>query len=161
MGSGWWRSVTMAFDFPQAPTNGQVYTPSPEVKYTFDGISWIGEFVLQPALVGGPIGGVIALERSLNNGLEHDTRGVITAPRATHEHAGTIVEPEQPSIAHSRFRDPVTGINKWVPAASGIITSATAPNDPLPDTLWFNTTNGITYVFYADNTSGEGCWVQL
>ena len=124
------------FDFPAAPIVGDKYTEN-GITFEWTGKVWnkitadlefglgleITGFVvdLQPALVGGEIGGVIATARTPRQGLAFDTRGYITAPLATHEHAGTITEPDLAGVSHSRLRDPTTGHASWVPNPDGLL----------------------------------------
>jgi hypothetical protein len=42
--------------------------------------------------------------------------------------------------------------------ASRFVTSATTPAEPSNGDGWFNTTNGKTYIFYYDGTSGQ--WIE-
>lgn len=50
-----------------------------------------------------------------------------------------------------------------IPAGGGgggtIITSDTAPTSPAPDTLWFDTSNGLLYVYFDDGDSSQ--WVEV
>lgn len=50
-----------------------------------------------------------------------------------------------------------------IPAGGGgggtIITSDTAPSSPAPDTLWFDTSTGLLYVYFDDGDSSQ--WVEV
>lgn len=52
-----------------------------------------------------------------------------------------------------------------VDVASGIEVGPTNPSDPKEGFLWYNTVDGILYVWYVDETQnaalGEGQWVDI
>jgi hypothetical protein len=52
---------------------------------------------------------------------------------------------------------------RWVelPSATGIISEPLPPANPAPDTMWFNTETGKTYIYYTDSPSGAAVWVQI
>ena len=43
--------------------------------------------------------------------------------------------------------------------ASAVVTSATAPSSPVAGNLWYNTTDGSTYVYFNDGDTSQ--WVEL
>ena len=61
--------------------------------------------------------------------------------------------------------DPFDG--QWVDVRPGfgegqdITFDDTPPADPEPGDLWYNTNNGITYIWYLDKTTGNGQWVDV
>ena len=52
-----------------------------------------------------------------------------------------------------------------VDVASGITTGVTPPDSPQDGFLWYNTVDGILYVWYVDESQnaslGEGQWVDI
>ena len=79
------------------------------------------------------IGGVRALPRSLTQGLEIDTQGFISAPLATHQHAGSIVDTLPDDKTYVRKTN-TQGASSWVEANAsvdvgiGLEFNATDPN---------------------------------
>jgi hypothetical protein len=137
----------------------------------------------------GEIGGVKVPARGPGQGLDLDTQGFLTAPPATHEHLGGILEPPKDGKAYARSTDTTTGIADWtevagsktagntvaeigvvyVPARSlstgldidkdGCLRAPPATHEHLGGIIE-PTKDGKLYVRSTDATTGIGNWIE-
>lgn len=158
----------MALDFPNNPSQGQSFTASNGVNYTWDGVAWraaAGSTVAVPTtwdnVTGKPttfppsthsqemstvigLGDTLAGKRDMNAELEST---LLRAPPATP--AGYYLR----SKADLSF-ELIPAAIAQTPYHSG----TTPPPDPGVKPLWFDSNTGILMVWYDDGTSAQ--WVS-
>jgi hypothetical protein len=158
----------------EAPNDGSQYVrqfrqweklPDAATPVTYGiGINQTGDVVdLQPATggdqAGAPeIGGVYGTKRSDRNGIVIDPQGHISAPLATDQLAGSIIEPPPDGKSYVRIRA-TNGTSSWVLKEGGVIISDTPPPDPTAGTLWWESDSGNMFIWYVDADGGQ--WVQV
>src|SRR5215471_9522834 len=155
------------FDFPNAPTNGQTFTPSGGPTYYWDapGGAW--------RLAGGTTGAGSFLDADLLDG-QHGafyqdlTNATGLLPAANHGNlpGGTLHAlgtPTTPGFMTDAPNDGLTYGRKglaWATVIGGAYTDDNPPPPPLIDgQLWYKASTGVLYVYYDDGTSTQ--WVQV
>jgi hypothetical protein len=126
----------MAIDFPNSPTNGDIFTSNGR-SWSYDTGVWS---LISSQVLGGDFGTVVDAKGDLIVGtadnvvsrLAAGTNGyVLTANSAT----GTGLE--------------------WIDAGANVTISATAPSAPSAGDLWFDSTTAATFIYY------DSTWVEI
>ena len=124
-----WVPAGAATPFPEAPIDGMPYerqdagwVPAGTSVLLDDGIGITIDDTVNPNIINldpatpAELGGVTVQIRSLTQGLELDAAGDLSAPLATPDLAGSIVEPPADAKGYVRTTQ-LDGTSQWVPPA--------------------------------------------
>jgi hypothetical protein len=73
--------------------------------------------------------------------------------------AGITITTVVADNSHSHLTTDITGLQDVIDSISSVKISATAPEDPNEEDLWWNSVEGVLYIYYNDGESSQ--WVAI